>query len=371
MYYVEFEDELDSSVRYVLGDFCQYHGYAIDSCTCGICDELRRSTNMKQMVYNPDDEFHYVWCGSWDLRPPFIVNSERNFVVPGLHTSIDMTIPEDESVVEASGLIVYDMRNVTEDLVAETNVGEAPTPEGDRDTISDSGATRHMFNNRKHFSTYRTATNHHVRVANGKMIPVLGIGKVGPLNEVLHVPSLVYNLMSEPALDKEGKWIIAGNGIRTFYNRTAGGQADLASVFIVANLTERNLYIVNPMYLGLNNKKYNYKSFEALASKSEAIDLLHKTLGHISVDRLQDAVKTGHMEWTHETPPVNLRKYSSPCVACSLAKSKRQSHTRKIKVPLEPGSLVYVDVWGPCETSSLINENNYTIGFIDAATKRA
>ena len=177
--------------------------------------------------------------------------------------------------------------------------------------------------------------------------------------------------MSEPSLDKEGKWIIAGNGVRTFYNHTSEGQADLASVFIVANLSSRNLYIVNPMYLGLSNNKYNYKSFDALASKSEAIDLLHKTLGHISVERLQDAVRTGHMEWNHESPPVNLKKYSSPCIACSLAKSKRQSHTKKIKVPIEPGSLVYVDVWGPCETSSLINENKYTIGFIDAATKRA
>ena len=58
-------------------------------------------------------------------------------------------------------------------------------------------------------------------------------------------------------------------------------------------------------------------------------------------------------------------------IACELAKSKRQSHVKKIRVPLEPGSLFYVDVWGPCDTTSLINENVYTIRFIDAATKRA
>jgi hypothetical protein len=40
-------------------------------------------------------------------------------------------------------------------------------------------------------------------------------------------------------------------------------------------------------------------------------------------------------------------------------------------VPLEPGSLTYVDVWGPSEVPSMTNENIYTIGFIDAATKRA
>ena len=92
---------------------------------------------------------------------------------------------------------------------------------------------------------------------------------------------------------------------------------------------------------------------------------------HINVDLLQDLAQTGKVNWTHESPPVNFRKYANPCIACELAKSKRQSHVKKIRVPLEPGSLFYVDVWGPCDTTSLINENVYTIGFIDAATKRA
>jgi hypothetical protein len=82
-------------------------------------------------------------------------------------------------------------------------------------------------------------------------------------------------------------------------------------------------------------------------------------------------ISIGRVEWNHESNPVNLRRYSSPCVACALAKSKRQSHTGRIRVPLQPGSMFYVDVWGPCEVASLLNENVYTIGFIDAATKRA
>ena len=44
---------------------------------------------------------------------------------------------------------------------------------------------------------------------------------------------------------------------------------------------------------------------------------------------------------------------------------------KRIRVPITPGSLIYVDVWGPCDTISLINESVYTIGFIDAATKKA
>ena len=44
-----------------------------------------------------------------------------------------------------------------------------------------------------------------IKVADGKMVRVVGIGDVGPLCRVLHVPSLVYNLISESVLDKEGK----------------------------------------------------------------------------------------------------------------------------------------------------------------------
>jgi len=210
-----------------------------------------------------------------------------------------------------------------------------------------------------------------IKVADGKTVPVVGIGDVGPLRRVLHVPSLVYNLISESVLDREGKWIVGGNGQRVYYERSAGGAIDYARVFLTATLNSTGMYIANPMYLGLKNRKYNYKEYEAMASKLEAVDLLHKTLGHVSVKRLQEWVSTGQVKWTHESPPVNFKKYSSPCVACSMAKSKRASHTRTIKTPMEPGQLIYVDVWGPSEVASLISENVYTIGFIDAATKRA
>ena len=128
---------------------------------------------------------------------------------------------------------------------------------------------------------------------------------------------------------------------------------------------------MNPMYLGMANRNYNYKCYDALATKTEAIDLLHRTLGHVSIKRLEDWVRNGVVKWTHESEPVRFKKYASPCVACSLAKSKRAPHTKHIVTPLEPGKLFYVDVWGPCETPSLINDNVYTIGFIDAASKRA
>jgi hypothetical protein len=271
---------------------------------------------------------------------------------------------------EEAMITIVDIHNSINPVFSTLQTGPVVHPK-DRPIVSDSGATRHMFADKDLFSDYSECKNHFVRVADGKVLPVLGVGSVGPLQRVLHVPGIVYHLTSESELDREGKWCITGRGVKTFYNPTSGGKANRGSVFLVAKLSEKGLYMVNPMHLNMSNTNYNYGCYDALASKTEAIDLLHKTLGHVSVDRLQDIVKTGQCSWSHESPPVNFRKYSSPCVACSLAKSKRRSHVKRIRIPTEPGSLVYVDVWGPNETSSLLNANVYTIGFIDATSKRA
>ena len=57
-------------------------------------------------------------------------------------------------------------------------------------------------------------------------------------------------------------------------------------------------------------------------------------------------------------------------MARELAKSKSTSYTSRIRVPLESGSPICVNVWEHCELMSLLNENVHTIGFIDAVTKK-
>ena len=393
--YAELQDAEYPQVRYVIGTACRYHREDIMVCKCGICNQLRESLNMETMRCYPEDEYHYVWCSSYDVRLPHILNSRREHASLGMYPAAPDTLPEqvyDEVLTEESSdirstdsersggptcepaycfITIFDCNSKFDAFKDHSGTGRVPGPFGTKDIVADSGATRHMFHDRSQFSTYGDTSNHFVRVADGTLVPVLGIGNVGPLRDVLHVPSLVYDLVSESCLDREGKWSITGDSVKTFYERTADGQPDYASVFLVARLSNTDMYIVNPMYLGMANDKYNYKCYDVLASKTEAIDLLHKVLGHISIDRIQDLVKSGHVIWNHESPPVNLRKYSSPCVACALAKSKRKAHTGRITTPITAGSLIYVDVWGPCDTVSLLNENVYTIGFIDAATKKA
>ena len=389
--YAEFKGAENPSVRYVMATTCRYTRRSILRCICGICKELRESTDMSTYSVNVSDKFHYIWIRGYDLREPHVINSDSRHHREGVDAwrtrfsqrvagaggwrNMDINLPmrptNDGYEIHDANITIHECTATVDPFSVQPGSNTVPGPFGRRKAIADSGATKHMFGNKNDFSTYEPTDKHFVRVANGTLQKVLGIGRVGPLEGVLHVPSLVHDLMSESELDAAGMWCITANGVKTYYDPSISGKPDQASIFMVARLDDSRLYVINPMYLNQENPRYDYFAFNASSSKAEAIDLLHKVLGHVNVDRIQQMISIGRVEWNHESNPVNLRRYSSPCVACALAKSKRQSHTGRIRVPLQPGSMFYVDVWGPCEVASLLNENVYTIGFIDAATKRA
>jgi hypothetical protein len=162
---------------------------------------------------------------------------------------------------------------------------------------------------------------------------------------------------------------ITGGGFQRIYK--PGPDGGLGNLFLLAHLNDNNLYQVDPDYLNLPSTAFNYVCYDANATKAEAIEMLHKTLGHINVDRIQQLVSAGRVEWPSEFSPNNLRRCSNPCVACQLAGSRRSSHTGTIRVPQQPGELFYYDVYGPVETPSLLEGNVYVHGFLDACSKRA
>ena len=269
------------------------------------------------------------------------------------------------SIEYAAVNTVISLRNIVRDPVVRdsvSGVNYALSVSSHRSIIADSGATKSMFSDSSLFTNYRRVTGISVRMAGGALEQVIGMGDVGPLKDVLHVPNLVFDLESEPMLAKQGMRGEWADNWKTI--RTRDGE-----LFLVAHLNSHNLYEVNPMYLGLRNPAYNYECYEAHASKVEAIDLLHRTWGHISLDRLQAGINSRHIHWSHPSLPVNFRKLGSQCVVCALGKSKRRTFAGPIHTVSVPASHFYMDVWGPAECPSLVYLNVYMIGFIDAATK--
>ena len=76
--------------------------------------------------------------------------------------------------------------------------------------IIDSGCTDHMFNTNVQLTNYSVLPQNSrtVTVANGLLIPVLGVGSCGFLQQVYYVPDLSHSLLSVRSLASDGCQII-------------------------------------------------------------------------------------------------------------------------------------------------------------------
>jgi hypothetical protein len=238
-FYAELEGVNGGNVRYVIGNNCRYRGYAILKCPCGICDELRQSCNTSVMMYDDEDSEHYVWCSTYDLRPPHVINSLAVHAFTGTTTGNGWGHVEyprmsqkrrrpDIGGEESANVIVHEIPVGSTTNFAGISQAEEVQPVI-KEIICDGGATKAMFHDIRHFTNYTPLTDCVVRVAEGTVIQVLGTGDVGPLKGVLHVPDLVYSLVSEPVLDLEGKWIVTGRGVKIIYNPDSTGGPNWAS----------------------------------------------------------------------------------------------------------------------------------------------
>ena len=106
-------------------------------------------------------------------------------------------------------------------------------------------------------------------------------------------------------------------------------------------------------------------TYNSMITKAETFQLLHGTLGHVAVQRIEDSISSGHIDWCHKSRPTSFKKLSEPCVVRQLAKSKRSGFSGKQPVITYPGQHWYMDVWGPDDIPLLLNLHIYTVGFRD------
>ena len=249
-----------------------------------------------------------------DLATPAHTDMTTLLVSPPLHNTDSNQV---DSYEFANVNTVIDLRNTVRDPIEQdpiSGVYHALSVDVDRSIIADCGATAHMFSDSALFSNYGLEHGISVRMAGGALEKVIGVGDVGPLKDVLHVPNLFFDLVSESALARQGmrgEWMDDWKTIRT-----RDGE-----LFLVTHLNRHKLYEVNPMYLGLRHPGHNYKCYEAHASKTEAIDLLHRTWGHISHDRLQAGInsrhKPGHIQLFRSNSAYGARR--AKCVPLGIA----------------------------------------------------
>ena len=108
--------------------------------------------------------------------------------------------------------------------------------------IFDSGCSRHMFSDYKMFKNLSMDVDLWVKCANGSLTKVLGVGDVGSLRNVLLVPQLKKDLISEGQLAREMDWtIIAKKNTKRVFN-------EAGDLIMEGFMNESNLYVVSPKY---------------------------------------------------------------------------------------------------------------------------
>ena len=220
------------------------------------------------------------------------------------------------------------------------------TPSNSGDWFVDSACSIHMTYDKSLFSSYTPGNYSPVRLGNCKTAEVSGSGSIAlriivngrirdcTLQTVLHVPSLGYQLLSVPTLDKSGYTTIFESG-RVFIR---------SNNFLLATATLRgNLY-----RLDTSNE------LQKTALVSVDLDTWHKRLAHVSPITISEMSKKNVVQGLHLEPNSQF----THCEGCFLGKGHRSPIPKASKSKSQKLlELVHSDVNGPMETPHSVDRS--------------
>ena len=152
--------------------------------------------------------------------------------------------------------------------------------------IIDSGATCHACFELKSFDEYRSLpVPMEVELANGEKILGIGVGKVGELDNVVHIPTLQMNVVSVSQLDREGHGILFERGIVS-----------------IKKLSEAKFKPIGT----IRDDLYELSGPEIISSmkqKSWMKSLWHQRLGHANERIVAETINYGAVDGVNTTDP--------------------------------------------------------------------
>src|ERR1700731_1458382 len=227
----------------------------------------------------------------------------------------------------------------------------------------DSGATAHFTPLREKLVNFRNTSPRPVTATDGGEFNGVGCGDMPLevingsrttkllLKNIIYSPKLAFTLISIGRLDDSSCTATFGQGHCTI--RHSDGR-ELACVKKTNGLYQ------------LNSTMHKHEPLHAHAA-TQRLSLMeaHRTLGHINVETVKQAIKTGKITG------ITLDEGSEPefCEACAQAKPHRhpfpdQAQNRAQKF----GDRIHTDLWGPATVESIFR-SRYTIDFVDCATR--
>jgi hypothetical protein len=218
----------------------------------------------------------------------------------------------------------------------------------------DTGATSHMTSSSGNLSSYfKLSNNHKIIVGNGHSVPIQGLGKTqleNPhpplvLNNVLHAPNLIKNLVSVRKFTTDNKVSIEfdpfGFSVKNFQT----------GMPIMRCESRGDLYPITVPHS--TNKVTHSSTFAALSSS-----IWHNRLGHPGDHILSFLKKNKLIECNNSS-----QLHSNFCNSCPLGKHIKLSFKTSSNKSLLPFDILHSDVWTSPVLSSL--GHKYYVLFLD------
>ena len=274
------------------------------------------------------------------------------------------------------------------------------------DYILDSGATMHMIPERYCFDTYERCEGM-AMAAGGELLPVVGRGRVGILDHVLHVPKLKQGLISIMQLDENGYTTVFNNGVAQVIDRKRGE-------VVMAGRKEKKLYHLKDCLDAETNWEGDTENTENLETRvrdiigdddddelreGETDDLdwedtsmeveeinavdekkgtaakkgkwssalmsklehLHHRWGHVSIDVIKEALRhkgvNGALVDYDEIKDESIRL----CPSCEIGKPRHSNFhgSEEVQGEIGPLEMMAFDIKGPMKVASYENGYRY------------
>lgn len=219
--------------------------------------------------------------------------------------------------------------------------------------ILDSGASAHMTYNLNYFDSFtESSENEAIRLGNNVELPIKGRGSIkiqknlhgkwqeGKITNVLYVPDLKKNLLSEGVIASKGMKIIKMHDHVEIYDC----ENELVAT---ATRSPNNLY---------HMLFKTVISLEANVSSKNDLKMWHERTGHVNLKTLSELSKKGLIEKLDMSDKADFF-----CEGCQYGKQHRFSFSTKNYKATVPGELIHSDICGPMSTESVGGANYFIL----------
>ena len=172
---------------------------------------------------------------------------------------------------------------------------------GTHDWVLDSGCSKHMTSNKDYFTSLAKHQGQ-VRIPNNRLLTIQGMGTIEvtlngtnvTVKDVLYVPDLGYNLLSNSQLDKKGFVSIIGGGKATLTRQglviATAKLVGAVYVFYGDNAVNKRIQVAFPVAEEATSSA-DTKEEEVPKEQADANALWHKHLGHFSSGKANELIK--------------------------------------------------------------------------------